>query len=98
MGQGASVETALRRVAEWRDKWPRIADDAPRDADGQRPQYSFFYPQEEYRCDLLNGIAEMVHKGVGDVEVHLHHHNETRERFIQKVTEFCRRLTNDHGL
>ncbi len=95
---GASVETALGRVAQWRDKWPRIADDAPRDAAGQRPQYSFFYPQEEYRRDLLDGIAEMVRLGVGDVEVHLHHDNEQRDAFIRKVTEYCRRLTDDHGL
>jgi hypothetical protein len=98
LGQGASVEVALRRVAQWREKWPRIADDAPRDAAGQRPQYSFFYPQEEYRRDLLDGIAEMVRLGVGDVEVHLHHENEKRDTFIQKLTEFCRRLTDDHGL
>jgi hypothetical protein len=98
LGTGASVETALGRVARWRDKWPRIADDSPRDAAGQRPQYSFFYPQEEYRRDLLDGIAEMVRLGVGDVEVHLHHDNEQRDSFVEKVTEFCRRLTNDHGL
>jgi len=98
LGMGASVETALGRVAQWRDKWPRIADDAPRDAAGQRPQYSFFYPQEEYRRDLLDGIAEMVRLGVGDVEVHLHHKNEQRDSFIHKVTEYCSRLTDDHGL
>jgi hypothetical protein len=98
MGGGATVEAALGRVAKWRDRWPRIADDAPRDAQGQRPQYSFFYPQEEYRRDLLDGIAEMVRLGVGDVEVHLHHQNERRETFIQKVSEFCSRLTDDHGL
>jgi hypothetical protein len=98
MGQGASLETAVRRVGRWRDTWPRIADDAPRDAAGQRPQYSFFYPQEEYRRELLDGIAEMVKLGVGDVEVHLHHNNEKRDTFIQKVTDFCRRLTDDHGL
>ena len=98
LGMGASVETALGRVAKWRDRWPRIAEDAPRDASGLRPQYSFFYPQEEYRYDLLEGIAEMVRLGVGDVEVHLHHDKEQRESFIQKVTEFCRRLANDHGL
>jgi len=97
-GMGASVETAQTRVATWRDKWPRIADDAPRDAAGQRPQYSFFYPQEEYRRDLLDGIAEIVRLGVGDVEVHLHHHNEKRDSFIAKVNEFCTRLTDDHGL
>jgi hypothetical protein len=98
LGMGASVETALGRVARWRDKWPRIAGDAPLDATGQCPQYSFFYPQEEYRRDLLDGIAEIVRLGVGDVEVHLHHDKEQRDSFIRKVTDFCRRLTDDHGL
>ncbi len=81
---GATVEVALTRVAEWREKWPRIADDSPRDAAGQRPQYSFFYPQEEYRRDILDGITEMVRLEVGDVEVHLHHDNEQRESFIKR--------------
>jgi len=97
-GMGTSFETAMARVDRWRDRWPRIADDAPRDALGQRPQYSFFYPQEEYQRNLLDGIADMVRLGVGDVEVHLHHENEQRETFIQKITEFCDRLINNHGL
>ena len=96
--KGASLDVALARVGRWRDKWPRIADDAPKDADAQRPQYSFFYPQEEYHPDLLDGIAEIVRLGVGDVEVHLHHDNEKRDSFIRKITEFCRRLREDHGL
>jgi hypothetical protein len=98
LGMGASIETALRRVAQWRDKWPRIADDAPRDSAGLCAKYTFFYPQEEYRRDLLDGIAEMVRLRVGDVEVHLHHDNEQRESFIRKVTEYCHRLRDDHGL
>jgi hypothetical protein len=98
LGKGASVEAAQGRVAQWRDTWPRIAEDAPRDASGQRPQYSFFYPQDEYRHDIVEGIAEMVRLGVGDVEVHLHHQDETRDAFICKVTDYCRRLTDDHGL
>jgi hypothetical protein len=98
LGQGASIQTARDRVAQWRDKWPRIADGAPRDAAGQRPQYTFFYPQEEYRRDLLDRIAEIVRLGVGDVEVHIHHANEKRENFVQKISEYCRRLTEDHGL
>ncbi len=98
LAAGASIDKALDCVAQWRGKWPRIADDAPRDSTGQRPQYSFFYPQEAYRRELLDGIAEMVRLGVADVEVHLHHDNEQRESFIQKVTDYCRRLTCDHGL
>jgi hypothetical protein len=98
LGMGVSLEIALARMGRWRDRWPRIADDAPRDAAGQRPQYSFFYPQEEYNRQVVDAIAEIVRLGVGDVEVHLHHHDEQRDSFIQKVTEYCRRLTDDHGL
>jgi hypothetical protein len=98
LGMGASVQTALERVARWRNKWPTIAEDAPRDSAGQRPQYSFFYPQEEYRYDVLESIAEIVHLGIADVEVHLHHEQEQRDSFIWKVSEFCRRLVSDHGL
>ena len=105
LGKVESVETALDCVGRWRDKWPRIADDAPRDAAGQRPQYSFFYPQEGYRHDLLEGIAEMVRLGVGDVEVHIHHDEAQipddsgrRDSLAGKITEFCSRLTDNHGL
>ena len=98
LGLGASIETALSRVAQWRDKWPRIAGDAPRDAAGRTPQYSFFYPQDEYQRNVLDGIAEIVRLGAADVEVHIHHDNEQRESFIQKINEFCRRLTDEHGL
>lgn len=98
LGMGASIQTALGRVGRWRDAWPRISDQAPRDSSGQRPQYSFFYPQEEYHRDLLDRIADIVRLGVADVEVHLHHDDDTREAFTQKVTEYCRRLTDDHGL
>jgi hypothetical protein len=98
LGRSRSAGEALQKVATWGERWPRIAEDAPRDAAGQRPQYSFFYPQEEYRYEMLEGIAEMVRLGVGDVEVHLHHDNEQRVSFIRKVIEFCYRLTGDHGL
>lgn len=98
LGRSPSVARALEKVAAWREKWPQIAHDAPRDADGQPPQYSFFYPQEEYRRDLLDGIAEILRLGVADVEVHLHHNREEKEAFVQKVSEFCRRLAGDHGL
>lgn len=98
LGMGASFELAKRRVAQWRERWSRISDDAPRDASGQRPQYSFFYPQEEYQREIVEDIAEIVRYGVADVEVHLHHDREQPELFRQKITEYCRKLTDDHGL
>lgn len=98
LGGHVSMETALRRVARWQDAWPRIADAAPRDADGRMPCYSFFYPEEEYRAELLEPLAEMTRQGIGDVEVHIHHDRETAEGFIRKIGGFCRRLRDDHGL
>ncbi len=98
LGKSGSLDRAMATVSAWRDQWPRIADNAPRDAAGQRPQYSFFYPQEEYRVELLDEIARIVRLGIADVEVHLHHSNEQPDSFVAKVSEFCRRLTDDHGL
>jgi hypothetical protein len=98
IGKRGTLEAAFQRVAQWRQKWPEIAHNAPRDAAGQCPQYSFFYPQDEYHREVLDGIVEMVRIGVGDVEVHLHHQDEQRDSFVEKISEFCRRLRNDHGL
>lgn len=98
IGLQSSLSEASKRVAQWRDRWPRIADNASRDKAGQRPQYSFFYPQEEYHPGILEGIAEIVRLGIGDVEVHLHHEREQRESFIRKISDFSARLAGDHGL
>ncbi|MDE1178127.1 MAG: hypothetical protein PW789_16235 [Edaphobacter sp.] len=98
LGGKVSMDVANARVDRWTEAWPRIAAAAPRDAAGKQPCYSFFYPQEEYRYELLAPLAEMTRSGIGDVEVHIHHRNETRDGFIQKITDFCRTLRNDHGL
>jgi hypothetical protein len=98
LGGRVSIETALSRVARWQEAWPRIADAAPRDAAGRKPCYSFFYPEEEYRSELLEPLAEMTREQIGDVEVHIHHDRETAEGFVRKIGGFCRRLRDDHGL
>lgn len=98
LGGKVDDATARARVQRWQDAWPRIAEAAPRDADGKRPCYSFFYPQEEYRAELLAPLAELTHAGIGDVEVHIHHDNETAEGFTQKMRTFIRQLRDDHGL
>ena len=98
LGGGASMGTALERVARWMDRWPEIAEGAPRDAAGNKPTYSFFYPQEEYRAELLAPLAELTRHGLGDVEVHLHHDNETAPAFEEKIRTFCRQLREEHGL
>ena len=93
-----TLDVGHQRVAAWQQRWPAIADAAPKDFDGKPPCFTFFYPQEEYQRDILNSIAELTRSGTTDVEVHLHHFNDTAAGFRQKLLDFTRRLHNDHGL
>ena len=88
---------AAGRVAAWRREWPRIAA-RHRDTSGRAPQYCFFYPEEEYRRELVEPLAEMTRAGIGDVEVHLHHDNDTAAAFRERVTRFVEALHGNHGL
>ncbi len=98
LGGQVSMETAVQRVARWQDRWPQIAEDAPRDSAGKKPCYSFFYPQEEYRRELLAPLAEMTRQSICDVEIHLHHDRDTPDGFREKIKTFCRQLREEHGL
>ena len=75
-----------------------IAADAPRDAAGKPPCFTFFYPQEEYQRDLLKTIQELCADGTCDVEVHLHHFDDTASGFQQKIRTFTAQLHENHGL
>lgn len=94
----ATLEVATERVRVWEEQWPRIADLAPRDSAGNRPRYTFFFPQEEYRPEFLEPLARMTEQGVADVEVHIHHDGEGREDFRARMSGFCRVLHEQHGL
>src|SRR5262245_7140983 len=44
------------RVAAWVDGYPRLAGRFA-DADGRPPQHTFFFPEEDYRPELLDALA-----------------------------------------
>lgn len=94
---GADFEKGIERVSRWRRNWPEIAQ-RHRDATGKPAQYTFFYPEEEYRPALLEPLAEMVHAGFGDVEVHLHHDGEGEQNFVDRISTFKESLFHRHGL
>jgi hypothetical protein len=96
--QRPGMQTAQTRVALWRSKWPAIARRCARDSAGNPPQYTFFYPEEEYHSALVEPLAEMVRQGIADVEVHLHHDGEGRQNFIERISNFCEVLHDRHGL
>jgi hypothetical protein len=92
-----SAEVARERVMLWRNKWPEIAARHV-DNDGRPPQYTFFYPEEEYRPELLEPLAEMKRLDIGDVEIHLHHDGESEAGFLDRMSRFQETLFRQHGL
>jgi hypothetical protein len=93
----ADLETQRRRVRAWTDKYPQIAS-RHQDWEGKFPQHSFFYPEEEYLPEHLEAIADLARSGFGDVEVHLHHHNDTPDGLKEKLLRFTEVLHGAHGL
>jgi len=95
---GADDATARERVQRWRKAWPEIAARSVKDSAGRSPKYTFFYPQEEYREELLDQLAEMTQSGIADVEIHIHHDREGRQNFIDRMSSFREVLHRQHGL
>jgi hypothetical protein len=90
-------ETAHRRVQRWLDAYPRVAEEH-RDSAGRAPRHSFFYPEEEYDEKILDGLGRMCREGFGEVEVHLHHDNDTAENLRSTLARYTQMLHDRHGL
>jgi hypothetical protein len=88
---------AIERVAGWSHAWPEIAS-RHHDSAGRPAQYTFFYPEEEYRPFLLDPLAAMVEQGVCDVEVHIHHDGEGEQNFVDRISTFTDTLYSRHNL
>ena len=97
-GQGhATAEQADARVHSWIERYPRLFGRFT-DSDGRPPRHTFFYPLEMYRPTELDGVAQLCRSGFGEVEVHLHHDNDTATRLRQTLLDGTRRLRERHGL
>ncbi len=67
---------AMERMRLWNETYPKQIEPF-RDADGCRPRHTFFYPIEQYDEDVVNSLAELANKCGGEVEMHLHHKDDT---------------------
>lgn len=72
----SDLKGALKRMANWRLKWPALAR-TTRDSGGEPPRHTFFYPIEQYRQDILAELAGLCAESRSEVEIHLHHHDDT---------------------
>lgn len=97
LAAGASDALGMRRVERWVHDYRKVAGKF-RDADGRVPSHSFFYPEEEYRAEYLEAIAGLCRDGFGEVEVHLHHDDDTPDGLTNKLDRFTRTLADTHAL
>lgn len=94
---GADEARGRARVQRWLDEYPLLARRF-KDSDGCHPKHSFFYPEEEYRPEYLDMIGSLCRAGFGEVEVHLHHDNDTAAGLRAKLRRFVGDLHSRHGM
>jgi hypothetical protein len=90
------IEIERSRVDRWCKDYPLMAKQH-KDADGCMPTHCFFYPEEEYRYEHLAKLSDMCYHGFGEIEIHLHHDNDTPENFATVMTDFAKILHEEHG-
>lgn len=76
------------RLYEWLTKYPLVVKNH-RDNDGYLPQHTWFYAAEKFQFEgadkefsLLNTLCKM---GLGEIEFHLHHHNDSSDNLREKI-------------
>jgi len=91
------VQPRMDLVDLWCEKYPIIAN-RHMDCRGKKPQHNFFIPIEEYHPDVVEKLSKLCHKGFGEVEIHLHHDNDTSDNTRQLLHNFKKLLFNKYAL
>jgi hypothetical protein len=94
---GVGVSEAQALVSDWCEDY-RSALGMFRDSDGSAPRHTFFYPWDEYESGCLDRLATFCRTGLGEVEIHLHHRNDTEAGLRQKLNRCRDTYAQQHGL
>jgi len=94
---GANRAEAHGRQAKWDALYPALCQDLV-DSSGRPPQHTFFYPIDQHDPYVLDQLALMRDKGLGDVEVHLHHDGDDSARLYDTLANYAENLHKKHGL
>lgn len=90
----APDDVGRARVDAWVARYPALAEF--RDSDGRPPRHGWFFPGEEYRPHFLDQLAALVRRGLGEVEVHLHHDGDTAATLAPRLEQHLRTFA-EHG-
>jgi len=83
---GVCQAKARDRLEHWLTVYPTMARNY-RDREGRHPAHSFFYPWDEYDAWEFEHLAEMCADGWGELELHLHHRDDTEHSLRQKIRD-----------
>ena len=89
--------TARGLVDDWVKNYREVASNHC-DSKGMPPKHSYFYPIEEYDEYILEQLANITKDGFGDVDIHLHHDDDTAENLEKTLNNFKSLLFDKHNL
>ncbi len=90
------LQGALQRMRCWRERFPKSIAGL-HDSSGREPRHTFFYPVEQYDREVVGEVARLCRDTGSEVEVHLHHENDTEATLKTKLAAGVAQLL-DHGL
>lgn len=93
---GVDKTREVSRVRIWTQKYLEVVN-KHKDWQGRYPQHTFFYPIDEYTPEVLKIISDFCELGYGEVELHLHHDNDTPQS-LKKILEYAKKVFCEYGL
>jgi hypothetical protein len=93
----ASPACAQERMSNWVQRYP-VLFGGFRDSDGRPPRHTFFSPIEQYNPQHMESLAGLCRQGFGEVEIHLHHDQDTAANLRHTLEQYKKLLADRHGL
>ena len=91
---GADAKLGEERVARWIEAYERIATGFA-DSDGHHPRHTYFFPLEQHEPRYIHLLRDHCRKGFGEVELHLHHNNDTEDNFRRTIEHYKKMFQSD---
>lgn len=84
---------AEQHLARWKEGFARLTEEF-KDADGEPPKHTFFYPIEQYDRELVGNLTEVCQATGSELEIRLEHENDTADHLRQTLEQGIERLSS----
>ena len=89
-------QRADERMQLWLKRYPELARKY-KDADGNYLKHTWFYPYDELLERELEQLGQLCAQGLGEVEFHLHHKDDTSDTLRKKLLDGLK-VFNKYGI